>query len=47
MMTTFNMRKLLIAIVLLPPLSAAAQQPEPAGSNWQRVQALSVGATIN
>ena len=39
-------------MVLLPALSAAAQQPaqQPApleGSNWQHVQALPAGASIN
>jgi hypothetical protein len=39
--------------LLLPALSAPAQQPTqqqaqpPAGSNWQHVQALPIGASIN
>jgi hypothetical protein len=44
---------LLTMALLLPALSAPAQQPAqqpaqpPTGSNWQHVQALPVGASIN
>lgn len=48
------MRILLLALALAPALSAPAQQPAqptpappPAGSNWQHVQALPVGQSIN
>jgi hypothetical protein len=47
------MRMVLLALALVPALSASAQQPAqqpaspPAGSNWQHVQALPVGASIN
>jgi hypothetical protein len=49
------MRTILLALALVPTLSARAQQsaqqptpaPPPAGSNWQHVQALPVGASIN
>jgi hypothetical protein len=46
-------RTILLALALVPVLSAPAQQPTqqpvspPAGSNWQHVQALPVGASIN
>jgi hypothetical protein len=45
------MRPLLLALALMPALAVAAQQPAatppPAGSNWQHVQALPVGQSIN
>jgi hypothetical protein len=48
------MRTLLLSMaLLLPALSAPTQQPAqqpaqpPAGSNWQRVQALPAGTSIN
>ncbi|MGA2437598.1 MAG: hypothetical protein ABSF57_03680 [Acidobacteriaceae bacterium] len=47
------MRKILAALLALTTLSASAQQTAqqpaqpPAGSNWQHVQALPVGASIN
>ena len=44
------MRNMLLCLVVAPALGAAAQQPtQPApaaGSNWQHVQALPVGASI-
>lgn len=42
------MRALLVSLALLPALAAARQpiQP-PAGSNWQHVQALPIGASIH
>lgn len=44
------MRNMLLCMVLAPGLGAAAQQPtQPApaaGANWQHVQALPVGASI-
>jgi len=48
------MRKVLATLLAFTTLSASAQQtaqqtvqPPPAGSNWQHVQALPVGASIN
>jgi hypothetical protein len=46
------MRTLLLSMALLPALSAVAQQPAqqpapPQGSNWQHVQALPIGSSIN
>jgi hypothetical protein len=47
------MRVFLLTLALVPALSSPAQQPAqqpaspPAGSNWQHVQALPVGASIN
>jgi hypothetical protein len=45
------MRKMLLCLVLVPALCASAQQPaQPtpaAGSNWQHVQALPVGASVD
>ena len=42
------MRTFLLALTLVSALSVSAQQPAPprAGSNWQHVQALPVGASI-
>jgi len=43
-------RRLLLSLCLFPALCSLAQQPSqpppPAGSNWRRVQALPVGASI-
>jgi uncharacterized protein YcfJ len=41
-------RTILLSLALMPGLSAPAQQPSqpPAGSNWQHVQALPIGASI-
>ena len=45
------MQNMLLCLVLAPALGASAQQPtQPAaaaGSNWQHVQALPIGASIN
>ena len=47
------MRTLFLSLTLATAISAAAQQPAapaaqpPAGSNWQHVQALPLGASIN
>lgn len=45
------MRSLLLVLALMPTLSTSAQQPAPtsppAGSNWQHVQVLPVGQSIN
>src|ERR1035437_7377975 len=48
------MRKILATLLAFTTLSATAQQPAqaptpppPAGSNWQHVQALPIGASIN
>jgi hypothetical protein len=45
------MRNLILSLVLLPAIGAFAQQPAPSapaeGSNWQHVQALPAGASIN
>jgi hypothetical protein len=49
------LRTFLIALVLAPALSAPTQQPSqpsapappPAGSNWQHVQALPIGASLD
>jgi hypothetical protein len=47
------MRKILATLLALTTLSASAQQPAqqpaqpPAGSNWQHVQMLPLGASIN
>jgi hypothetical protein len=45
------LRTYLLALTLLPALSAPTQQPAPvaapAGANWQHVQALPVGTNIN
>jgi hypothetical protein len=44
-------RNLILSLVLVPALGALAQQPTPSappeGSNWQHVQALPAGASIN
>lgn len=43
-------RTMLLSLLFAPVIGAAAQQPAPpappAGSNWQRVQALPVGTSI-
>jgi hypothetical protein len=49
------MRTFLVTLMLAPALAVPAQQsaqpstpaPPPVGSNWQRVQALAVGQSIN
>lgn len=44
------MRTMLFSLVLFPAICAAAQPGQPAppeGSNWQHVQALRMGASIN
>jgi hypothetical protein len=49
-MEILMMRTLLLSLVLVPAIGGFAQQPTstalPAGSNWQHVQALPVGASV-